>query len=497
MRPTTAALLTSLALCIGAASHVTAQTPADYQARIEGPQAEPGEDGLGALTLPELMERFGVPGVSVAVIRDFQVHWAEGYGVADVETGRPVDTETMFQAASISKPVAAMGVLKAVQDGLFGLEDDINGILTSWHLDGGELTRHQPVTPRMLTSHTSGLGDAFGFPGYEPDEPIPTPVQIFEGHELSNVGPLFMEREPMAAYEYSGGGVTLMQQALADARGLPFEEVMREHVLEPIGMTRSSFEQPISPGNDRSAARAHGSEGESMGPKWHVYPEMAAAGLWTTPTDLARFAIEVQRSVRGESNRVLSRALAREMVTPVGVGDFAVGFGLEKMGQGWYLQHGGSNWGFRGLLIAHTVKGYGLAIMTNATRGGPVMAELSRRIQRAYEWDSMTPPVPRGYAPPVERTEIELSPDVLQAYVGTYRLDDETELVVTLEEGRLFIEPTGQGRYRLFPESESEFFLRVANVQITFTTDPMGAVDGLILHQGGRDRTAERIRDGR
>lgn len=285
-----------------------------------------------------------------------------------------------------------------------------------------------------------------------------------------------------------------MQQALADARGRPFEEVMREHVLEPIGMTRSSFEQPISPENERNAARAHGSDGEPMGPRWHVYPEMAAAGLWTTPTDLAKFAIEVQRSVRGESNRVLSRALAREMVTPVGVGDFAVGFGLEKMGQGWYLQHGGSNWGFRGRLVAHTAKGYGLAIMTNASGGGAVMAELSRRIQRAYEWDSMTPPVPRGYAPPVERTEIEVAPGVLEAYVGTYRLDAETELVVTLEEGRLFVEPTGQGRYPLFAESESDFFLRVANVQITFTKDATGAVDGLVLHQGGRDRPAERIR---
>lgn len=494
MRCTITSLLTSLMLGIGAAPGVGAQAPADYQARIEGPQAEPGEDGLGAMTVTEVMERFGVPGVSVAVIRDFRIHWAEGYGVADAETGRPVDTETMFQAASISKPVAAMGVLKAVQDGLFWLDDDINDILTSWHLDGGELTRHQPVTPRVLTSHTSGLGDAFGFPGYEPDEPLPTPVQIFEGHERSNVGPLFMEREPMAAYEYSGGGVTLMQQALADARGRPFEEVMREHVLEPIGMTRSSFEQPIHPENDRNAARAHGNEGESMGAKWHVYPEMAAAGLWTTPTDLARFAIEVQKSVRGESNRVLSPVMAREMITPVGVGDFAVGFGLEKMGQGWYFQHGGSNWGFRGLLVAHTVKGYGLAIMTNASRGGAVMAELSRRIQRAYEWDSMTPPVPRGYAPPVERTEIEVAPEVLEAYVGTYRLDDETELVVTLEEGRLFVEPPGQRRYPLFAESESEFFLRAANVQITFTKDPAGAVDGLVLHQGGRDRPAERIR---
>ncbi len=469
-------------------------TPADFQALIEGPQAEPGDDGLGELTIQELLDRFGVPGVSIAVIRDFAIHWAKGYGVRDVETGEPVDTETMFQAASISKPVAAMGVLKAVLDGLFGLDDDINGILTSWRLDGGDFTRDRPVTPRMLTSHTSGLGDAFGFPGYGPDAQLPTPVQILEGNELSNVGPIFMEREPMAAYEYSGGGVTLMQQALADARGQPFEQVLAHDVLQPIGMTRSSYEQPISPEHDANAARAHGNEGESMGPKWHVYPEMAAAGLWTTPTDLARFAIEVQKSARGESNRVLSREMVREMLTPVGVGDFAVGFSLSKEGEGWYFRHGGSNWGFRGNLMAHTVKGYGFAIMTNANRGGAVMAELGRRIQRAYEWDSMSPPVPRGYAPPVERTEIELPEEILAMYVGAYELNAEMTLEITLEDGGLFIEPTGQGRFPLFPESEQDFFTRVADVQISFTKDGTGLVDGLILHQGGRRRTAAKVR---
>jgi CubicO group peptidase (beta-lactamase class C family) len=186
---------------------------------IEGAQSSAGPDDLGELTLPELMEHFNVPGVSIAVIHDFEIHWAKGYGIADVETGAPVDTETMVQAASISKPVAAMAALRAVQDGLFTLDDDINDILTSWRLYAGESTRDRPVTPRGLTSHTSGLGDGFGFPGYGPADPIPTIVQIFEGRHPSNVGALFMERPPMTLMEYSGGGVTLMQQALADARG--------------------------------------------------------------------------------------------------------------------------------------------------------------------------------------------------------------------------------------------------------------------------------------
>ncbi|MGE0554701.1 MAG: serine hydrolase domain-containing protein, partial [Gemmatimonadales bacterium] len=185
----------ALGLLAGVATPALGQqrSPAEYAAMIEGPQAA-ADDSLGRMTIAELMKTFGVPGVSVAVIWDYRVHWAKGYGVADVETGKPVDTETVFQAASISKPVAAMAVLKAVQDGLFSLDDDINSILTSWKLDGGEYTRGNPVTPRTLTSHVSGLGDAFGFPGYEPGVPLPTVVQILEGHELSNVGPIFMER---------------------------------------------------------------------------------------------------------------------------------------------------------------------------------------------------------------------------------------------------------------------------------------------------------------
>ena len=400
---------------IPASSVAQSRTPADYMRAIEGVQASPGDNGLGALTIEELMERFNVPGVSVAVIRDFDIHWAKGYGVADVATGARVDTETVFQAASISKPVAAMAALRAIQDGLFSLDDDINDVLESWTLDGGAFTSARPVTPRSLLSHTSGLGDGFGFPGYDPSEARPTVVQILDGHELSNVGPVFMERPPMTFMEYSGGGVTVMQQALTDARGRPFVDIMRDDVLTPIGMLNSSYEQPIAPERDRNAASAHDRQGRSRGSKWHVYPELAAAGLWTTATDLALFAIEVQKSAIGESNRVLSRATVQEMLSPVGVGPYAVGFAISRLGEGWYFSHGGSNWGFRCNLIAHKVKGYGLAIMTNADQGGALASELSRRIQLAYEWDSVADPVRRGTAP-VERTEVDVAEDMLETY---------------------------------------------------------------------------------
>jgi len=387
-----------------------------------------------------------------------------------------------------------MGVLRAVQDGVFGLDQDINTILTSWRLDGEGFTDARPVTPRMLTSHTSGLGDGFGFPGYDPGAPLPTMVQLFEGQPPSNVRALFMEREPMTLMEYSGGGVTLMQQALSDARRRPFADIMRDDVLRPLGMTRSSYQQPIAPDNDRNAARAHSREGKAMGPKWHVYPELAAAGLWTTPSDLARFAIEVQLASAGKSERVLNRATAREMLTPVGVGDYAVGFSVQKIGQGWYFAHGGSNWGFRATLLAHFSNGYGLAIMTNADQGGAVMAELTRRIQAVYGWDAVAEPAPRGYRPPVQRPEVEVAAEILERYAGEYALAPGVSLVITLEEGRLHAQPTGQQKLVLAAESDETFNIRGVGAQIVFTRDAAGVVTGLVVRQGGSNQVASKIK---
>jgi CubicO group peptidase (beta-lactamase class C family) len=316
-----------------------------------------------------LLKQFNVPGVSIAVIQDFKVVAALAYGVADVETGTPVTPTTMFQAASISKPVTAMASLKAVQDGKFALDQNINTILKSWKLPEGEFTKGGPVTPRSLMSHVSGTGDGFGFPGYGLKDPLPTLPQILDGTKPSNLRAVRLERAPYTGFEYSGGGVIIQQLALMDAVGKPFAQIAREWVLDPIGMSNSTYEQPLPAARQAQAARAHNNRGARMGDSWHVYPEQAAAGLRTTPTDLAKFAIEVQLATMGRSRKVLSQPIAREMITPVGVGPYAVGFEASKQGEGWYFQHGGSNWGFQCSLIAHRIKGYGAVIMTNGDAG--------------------------------------------------------------------------------------------------------------------------------
>jgi CubicO group peptidase (beta-lactamase class C family) len=357
-------------------------------ARIEAAQT-PNRQGLDGFTLAELMQRFHVPGLSIAVIRDFKIHWVKAYGIADVASGRPAAADTLFQAASISKPVTAMAAMRLVDGRRFSLDDDINTILKSWHAPG------HTVTPRSLMSHTSGADDGFGFPGYDPSAARPTLVQILDGKPPSNVGPVLFARPPYEAYKYSGGGVTIMQLALMDLTGRPFAQFMRSTVLDPLGMRDSSYEQPLPAALASRAARAHDGEGKPMGAAWHVYPEQAAAGLWTTPGDLARFIIEVQRAVRGPKGAVLTQAAASAMVGPVGVGPFGVGLTIEKRGEGWYFSHGGSNWGFRGDILGHVRKGYGVAILTNGDNGSAVIGEIEARVAAAYGWDSLDKPLPR------------------------------------------------------------------------------------------------------
>lgn len=341
------------------------------------------------------MAHLGVPSVSIAIIRDFQIDQTMVWGVADAATGSSATDETLYQAASISKPVAAMASLKAVQLGLLGLDQDVNTILRSWRLPDSPFGGGPAVTPRMLMSHTSGTGDGFGFPGYEPGVPLPTIAQVLDGEPPSGQSAVRLVRPALTASHYSGGAVEIQQLALTDVVGRPFASLMQDWILAPIGMTHSMYEQPLPDALASGAARAHDGDGNRMDAPWHVYPEQAAAGLWTTPTDLAKFMIEVQTTLAGRSTLVLDRPTMQNMTTPVGVGPYAVGFQLSQKGEGWYVEHGGSNWGFRAQVIAHVAKGYGLVVMTNSDSGGSLIAVIQERVATAYGWDSLDKPVLR------------------------------------------------------------------------------------------------------
>jgi len=288
-----------------------------------------------------------------------------------------------------------MAAMRLAQEQRLRLDDDINAALKSWQVPSSALTRNQPVTARSLMSHTSGADDGFGFPGYDPSAPLPTLVQVLTGQAPSNVGAVSFGRPPYQGYKYSGGGIVIMQLALTELTGRPFADFMQATVLGPLGMTSSSFEQPMAAAMAGHAARAHNGQGRGMPAPWHIYPEQAAAGLWTTPADLAQFVIEVQAAVRGARGRVLTQAAAREMVTPVGTGPFAIGLTIEKRGEGWYFSHGGANWGFRADILGHVRKGYGIVVMANSDAGTTLTTEIEARVAAAYGWDSLDKPLVR------------------------------------------------------------------------------------------------------
>ena len=336
-------------------------------------------------SLADRMAELGVPGVSVAVLVDGKIAWARGYGLADVESGRPVTPNTLFQAASISKPVAALAALRLVESGRVDLDGDVNAHLTSWRVPGNEFTEGAPVTLRGLLTHRAGL-TVWGFPGYGPGERAPDGPGVLDGR--GNTDPVRVYKAPGESWRYSGGGYTVMQQLVVDVHGAPFATVMREEVLDPIGMSRSTYEQPIPPERQDDIATGYRADGERVPGGWHTYPEQAAAGLWTTPSELALYARDMQRAWRGESDLVLGEALAREMLTP-DADDWGLGPAISEDGE--RFRHGGSNQGFRCTFAAYIEGDDGVFVMTNSDSGGELAAEIAITVAHAYGWSGPRP----------------------------------------------------------------------------------------------------------
>jgi CubicO group peptidase (beta-lactamase class C family) len=299
---------------------------ANVSACLTTPVVEKDDPGA-CRTLADRMVADHVPGVSVAVIHNGAIEWAQGFGVVRLE-GAPVTAETLFQAGSISKAVSAMAALHLVEQGRLSLDSDVNQALTSWKIAPSAAAPDALVTLRELLSHTAGL-TVHGFPGYAASAPIPTLVQILNGEKPANTDPIRLEAPPGSRWKYSGGGYTVMQQLLVDVSHQPFPAFLHETVLAPIGMTHSTYEQPLPDVLRGKSAVPYNRNGTPVEGGFHTYPEMAAAGLWTTPTDLARFAIEIQGSLRGDANHVLSAAMTRQMLTVV---QHHYGLGLEIQG---------------------------------------------------------------------------------------------------------------------------------------------------------------------
>jgi CubicO group peptidase (beta-lactamase class C family) len=338
--------------------------------------------------LGELMVTLGVPGVSIAVIHHGVLEWAEGFGVTRVG-GAPVTVETLFQAASISKPVAAMAVLHLAQKGSLSLDADVNNLLSSWKLPSSPIAAGGPVTVRQLLGHTGGI-NVSGFPGYAVGKPLPTLVQILDGAGPANTPAIRIATPPGTKWDYSGGGYTIMQQLLLDVCGMPFPRLLNDTVMAPLNMTHSTFQQPLPADLESSTAMPHDQNGNRVPGGGHIYPEMAASGLWSTPSDLARFVIEIQSSLHGKSNHVLSPEMTRQMLSP-GLGNWGLGFRIGDSPSAPQFIHQGFNCGFESILFAYGREGEGAVVMTNAQNGSVLAAEIIGSIASEHSWPDYHP----------------------------------------------------------------------------------------------------------
>lgn len=346
-------------------------------------------------TLSDRMAYYHTPGVSIAVINDFEIEWAQGFGLRDKRSTSKVTTETLFQAGSISKPIFALGVMRLAQDGQLNLDDDIHDYLSSWHVPANE--GWQPkITWRQLLSHTAGL-TVHGFPGYQASERLPTVMQILNGKAPANTAKVEVNILPGTQFRYSGGGITVAQQALVDLLKKPFPQIMRELVLDPLGLTNSTYEQPLPKYWNKRASTAHPWKGIPLKGKFHIYPEMAAAGLWTTATDLAKVGIELLQVLHArKAHTLLTPEAIETMLHPqldyqkVGEGEF-VGLGFFGNGkeEGFYFGHGGWDEGFVALMRFYKDLGKGAVVMINSNEGFPLLDELMRALAK-----NMSGPMP-------------------------------------------------------------------------------------------------------
>lgn len=435
-----------------------------------------------AHSLAARMKHHRVPGLSVAVINDGRLEWARGYGVIEAGKSAPVTTATLFQAASISKPVAAMAALRLVERGKLGLDDDVNLKLKSWRVPEHEWARDEKVTLRRLVSHSAGL-TVHGFRGYAAGEEVPTLVQALDGVKPANSAAIRVDIRPGSQWRYSGGGYNVMQQLLIDITGKPFPIIMREEVLDRIGMKLSTYEQPLPETRAAQAAIGHLANGEPMKGRWHTYPEMAAAGLWTTPSDLARFALELAQAYAGRSERVISKEMARQMLTE-GVGGWGLGIGLGGRDGRASFSHGGSNNGYKCTMFVYRDGEQGAIIMTNGDRGSALANELMRAIAREYDWPDYRP---------VERTVAEVDQKIYANYTGAYT-DGRVRITVEVKGGKMYLTAVAAGLIgaELLPESETEFFMLDDNIRIKFVREEEGPASEMVINVGSQTIRARR-----
>lgn len=429
-------------------------------------------------TLEDRMKFYHANGVSIAVIKEYKIEWAKGYGWADSVEQRPVTITTLFQAGSNSKSLNAIGVLKLVQEGKLDLYGDINHYLKTWKFPYDSSSKGKKITIANLLSHTAGL-TVHGFPGYEKGDTIPGIIAILNGKRPANTGAIRSMYEPSLKYEYSGGGTTIAQLIVQDVTEQPYDKYMWENVLKPLGMTYSSYTQPPPAERQRLLATGYYNDGKPVKGKYHIYPEQAAAGLWTNSTDLAKYVIETQLALAGKSEKVLSKKMTELRLTPFIDSSAALGvFILNKKGVK-YFRHGGVDEGFVSQYVGSFEGGNGVVVMTN-TYNTALFEEIINSVANTYNW--------KNYYAPFIKKEIFPPDSLLKAYLGKYKLDNDTLAIIKKADGIYLVVGDDVNWKIHFTDNIHSFFFE-QQIEPNFIIDSSKKITGFTIGK----QTAKRI----
>jgi CubicO group peptidase (beta-lactamase class C family) len=383
-----------LILAVGALTAWTQQYAPEIEKRIKQVEQSLGPNtlvnGQPRPTLKQRMAFYHLKGLSIAVVHNYTIEWARGYGWADSAQQRPVTAQTLFQAGSISKSLNGVGVLRLAQEGKLDLYTNLNSYLTGWKFPYDSLSKGRKITVANLLSHTGGL-TVHGFYGYAVGDSLPSVEQVLDGKRPANSPAVRSMYEPGLKSEYSGGGTTISQLVVMDITHQPYDRYMRDKVLTPLGMTSSFYSQPPPADKHPLLATGYRANGKEVTGKYHIYPEQAAAGLWTNPTDLCKYIIETELAGQGKSAKVLDAKYTRLRLTPYIDSSAALGVFITVHGGDRYFQHNGADEGFRAQYIGRIDGGEGVVVMVNSDNGD-IIPEIVNSVATVYHWKGFNTP---------------------------------------------------------------------------------------------------------
>lgn len=320
-------------------------------------------------------------GVSIALIDNYEIVWAKGFGITKINTRDSVTTETLFQVASITKPITAMTVMKKVQDNSISMTGDIDKQLISWHIPDNNFSKKNPITVKNLLSHTAGVSNS-QFLGYHPNDRLPTVVQALNAEAPAQNEKVKIVSKPGSVFSYSNCGYWILALLLEDIEKKEFKKIIKEEVLTPLEMTNSTFDTHLPNEQFKSIAFGHLSKNKVIEQKYYIYEPTSAGGLWSTPRDIANFLIEMQASLKGQSNKIINENNSNLMVTTVQK-YYGLGFSREVRGTGVkFFGHDGHNMGYISSMLGSMEKGFGVVILTNSENGWKAVNKIKKLVGR-------------------------------------------------------------------------------------------------------------------